>query len=387
MAGPLEGLRVVELAGLTSAYGTKLLAAMGAEVIKVEPPGGEPTRTFPPHAANATAPESSVWFAYFAMGKRSVVIDTETTDGREQLRALLGTADMVVEDPGPGALDAIGCGYDAVSADNDGVIWVSITPYGLTGPHRNWKSSNLVAWASSGVLYTVGFPDQAPVVPGGPVLLGLQVTALNAAIGGLLGLRGRRRTGRGQLVDVSMQEACLSLSPETGVPLLLDDRVHRARGGNRRDLSRPFGLYPCSDGYVSILVLMPNHWKAMSQWIADVTGNDAVLEEVFEDVAVRAETKEVVDGWTEDLTTQLTKLEVFQEGQRRGIPITPVNTVADLRSDPHLDTVGFWKSVDHPEMGTVTIPGFPWRTSTDWWLTARAPLLGEHTNEVLANLS
>ncbi|MDG2111477.1 MAG: CoA transferase, partial [Actinomycetota bacterium] len=115
----------------------------------------------------------------------------------------------------------------------------------------------------------------------------------------------------------------------------------------------------------------------------EVTGNETVIEPVFEDVAVRAETMELIDGFTEELTMSLTALEVFQEGQRRGIPITPVSTVAGLRSDPHLEATEFWQETELPAGGTVQIPGAPFRTNVGWWQAARAPRLGEHTDEVL----
>src|SRR5262249_5071227 len=160
------------------------------------------------------------------------------------------------------------------------------------------------------------------------------VTSLYALNAALLALRAVRRTGRGQVVDVSMQECCLSLAPETGVPIFLDDRVHRARPGNRRAVTRPWGLYPCTGGFVSFLAITPAHWKAMADWIAEVTGIDAVLDEAFHDMHVRWEASDFIDDLTEQVTRPSTKSELFVEGQRRGIPITPVNTVADLRTDP-----------------------------------------------------
>jgi crotonobetainyl-CoA:carnitine CoA-transferase CaiB-like acyl-CoA transferase len=204
--------------------------------------------------------------------------------------------------------------------------------------------------------------------------------ALNGA---MLALRGVRRTGRGQLVDISMQECCLSLAPETGVPLFLDDRVPRPRPGNRRAVTRPWGLYPCLDGFVSFLVIQPAHWTAMAGWIAEATGMEAVLDEAFNDMRVRWEVSEFIDDITEQLTRPQTKLDLFTEGQRRGIPITPVNTVADLRSDPHLRSTGFWRDDEHPALGTLSGPGAPFRTNHDWWHWASAPSLGANTAEVL----
>ena len=383
MSQPLSGLRVVDLSGHAGAYGSRLMASMGAEVIKVEHPEGSRLRRLAPFAPTAPKGEGGLWWAFLAMGSKSVVIDPGTTDGADRLGTLLATADVVVDDHGPDILAEAGFGYDDVSVNNPGVIWVSITPFGLTGPKRSWSTSNLIAWAGSGVLYTVGFPDQAPVIPGGPVQMAMHATALNAAVGALLALRVRRATGRGQLVDVAISEAALAIAPETGVPVFLDDRVHRERSGNRRLISRPFGLYPCADGYVSILVLMPHHWAAMAAWIQEATGNDSVLDPVFAEVAVRAEAMELIDQWVEELTTQLPALEVFHEGQRRGIPITPVSTVAGLLKDPHLEASGFWQETELPGGGKVVTPGPPFRTNAGWWQETRAPRLGEHNAELL----
>jgi len=290
--GPLAGIRIVELAGLPAAYGTMLLAGLGADVVKVEPPEGDPLRRLAPLDERAEAPENSLWFAYVSQGKRSVVVREEG-----ELERLLAGADAVVDSSDPGV-------HDDLRARHPELVWVSITPYGLDGPHRNRRGSNLVGWASSGVLYVTGFPDRPPVAPGGAVQLAYQLTALHASGALLLALRARRLdpAHRGQLVDISVQECCLSMAPETGLPLFLDDRVHRDRPGNRRAVTRPFGLYPCKDGHVSFLVLGPAHWHAMAAWIHETTGNEGILEEIFADIAVRAEAMEFIDEAVEELS-------------------------------------------------------------------------------------
>jgi len=380
MSQPLEGTRVVDLSGLAGAYATRMLAALGAEVIKVEPPTGSPLRRMAPLIDGAAEPENSLWWAYLAMGCRSVVLDVNDDADRATLSELLAEADVVVDDHGPDVLDGLGVGYETTRATNPGIVWISITAFGLTGPKRSWTSSNLVAWAASGVLYTTGFDDQPPMVPAGPAQMGMHATALNAAIGAIMGLRGRRLRGAGQLVDLSLAEVCLAIAPETGVPVFLDDRVHRVRAGNRRTLSRPFGLYPCSDGFVSILVLMPRHWEAIASWIHEACDNESIIDPVFADMAVRGQTMELIDSWVEELTTSMTLLEFFQEGQRRGIPITPVNTVATLAVDPHLEAVGYWGRTQLADGTDVRVPGPPFRTNADWWQLERAPRLGEHND-------
>jgi crotonobetainyl-CoA:carnitine CoA-transferase CaiB-like acyl-CoA transferase len=301
-----------------------------------------------------------------------------------------------VAEPGDGVLDRLVAAADVVIGDvdptrspsppPDHLVRVDISPFGRTGPRATWLGSDLVAWASSGLAHTFGFPDRPPVGIAPVVQFASHVTSLYAVSGAMLALRARKRTGRGQRVDVSMQECCLSLAPETGVPLFLDDRLPRNRPGNRRAVTRPWGLYPCADGFVSFLVLQPNHWRAMAAWITEATGMDAVLDEAFVDMRVRWEVSDFIDELTEQLTRDRTKLDLFVEGQRRGIPITPVNTLGDLRADPHLRAAGFWRTEEHPTLGALEGPGAPFRVNHDWFTWAGAPTLGQHSADVPAGV-
>jgi crotonobetainyl-CoA:carnitine CoA-transferase CaiB-like acyl-CoA transferase len=372
MSGPWSGIRVVELTGLTGAYATRMWAALGAQVVVAEPAEGHALRHLPPFVPGDDGPDRSLWWAFYGQGKRSVVAEP----GCPEYERLIASADVVIGDVDPVA--------GAPAPAHERQVVVAVTPFGLTGPRQGWKSSDLVAWASSGIAYTFGFPDRAPVGAAPVVQFAAHVTSLYAVNGAMLALRAARRTGRGQIVDVSMQECCLSLAPETGVSLFLDDRLNRSRPGNRRAVTRPWGLYPCADGYVSFLVIQPAHWRAMARWIAEATGTDAVLDDAFADMAVRWEVSDFIDDLTEQLTRPRTKLELFVEGQRRGIPTTPVNTVADLRNDPHLRSAGFWRDEEHPVLGTLPGPGGPFRVNHDWWQWASAPKLGEHTADELA---
>ena len=383
-ARPLQGVRVIDLAGLAGAYGTMLMAGLGADVVKVEPPEGDGLRRMPPLLDRVAAPENGLWWAYLGQGKRSVVIDRSSPADVAALASLIEKADVVVDTEAYGTWESLGVGPAHFVESNPGLVWVSITPFGRSGPRRDWKGSNLVAWAASGVLYTTGFPDRPPVVPGGPAQLACHVAAMNAVAGALLALRSRRlNQGKGQLVDISVQECALALAPETGVPLSLDDRVHRPRTGNRRDITRPFGLYPCNDGFVSFLVIQPGHWRALAQWIHEETGSDVFLDPAFEDLAVRREASEFVDEYVEQLCRPHNKLDLFREAQIRGIPCTPVNTIADITEDPHLQATGFFDQAEHPAIGPYRRPGAPFRDNHGWWSLSRAPLLGEHTEEVL----
>lgn len=367
---PWSGLRVLEQPGLCSAYATRLWAGLGAEVVVIEDPGGHPYRRLEPFAPGTGAPEGSLWWTFLAQNKRSVVLEP----GDERRAQLSALADVVIGEPGPD---------EPVGLAHDGQIVVSISPFGRHGPRANWKGSDLVAWASSGLAYVTGFPDRAPVALS-KLNFASHVTAMHAVSAAMIAVRARRRTGRGQTIDISMQQASAMMHPEIGVPLVLDDGVHRNRTGNRRAVSRPWGLYPCADGFVSIIIVQPAHWRTMAQWIIDVTGIEAVSDPAFSDMAVRWEAAEFIDSLTEQLTADKTKHELFVEGQRRNIPVTPVNTVADLATDPHLAASGFWRDAEHPVVGPHRAPGAPFSGEADWWHWTRAPLLGEHTEDVLS---
>lgn len=400
--GPWSGIRVLDMTGLAGAYGTRVWAALGAEVICVEPPGGNPVRQMPPMAPDCDGPEAGLWWAYYGASKRSVVLDPANNDSdATALVRLIASADVVLDDALPAvqenypwlaARGGEGWGVASILERFPHLTWVSITPFGMTGPRRGWRSTNLTGWASCGLASTVGFPHGPPLAPAGEIQVLMHATSLQAVIGSMLSLRSRtleqRRggPGRGQSIDLSLQDVGIWLSPETGVPLFLDDLVPRPRAGNRRPVTSPMGMYPATDGFVAIIAIQPVHWNAVAQWVHDVTGNEGILDEIFVDIVMRREALEAVDAWVEEVTTQFTKQELFLEGQRRRIPITPVNTVGDLRTDPHLDAVGWWRSEDHPVLGTYSVPGSPFTTAGDWWAWDRAPLLGEHTDEVLASL-
>ncbi len=368
---PWAGLRVVERDGLCSSYATRLWAALGAEVVVLEPPGGHAYRHLSPFAPGTSEPEGSLWWAFLGQNKHSVVVEP----GSAEEAAILAAADVVFDEPAAPLVPP--------APAHERQVYVAITAFGLRGPRANWRGSDLVAWAAAGLSYVTGFPDRAPVALS-CLNFASHVTAMQGIGAAMMALAARRQTGRGQLIDLSMQQANTALHPEIGVPLVLDDAVHRGRSGNRRAISRPFGLYPCTDGYAAIIVVQPAHWMNMAAWLVEVTGVEALGDPAFNDMAVRWEAAEFIDTMTEQLTSSRSKGELFIEGQRRNIPITPVNTVADLARDPQLEASGFWVNSDHPVIGPHRSPGAPFTGGQDWWRWGRAPLLGEHTNDVLA---
>ncbi|HCB34737.1 MAG TPA: hypothetical protein DEP69_06240, partial [Acidimicrobiaceae bacterium] len=225
--GPWAGVRVVDFSGLAGAYGTRVWAALGAEVIAVEPPDGNLLRTIPPLHPELTGPEAGLWWAYYGAGKASVVLDPDDPHDAATLAELAASADVVVDDSPPALQDRPGWGRADSQRRNPALTWVSVTPFGMTGPHRDWAGSDLIAWAACGLASTVGFPDRPPLAPAAQVQLLMHVASMDVVLGAMLALRGRDRGAPGQRIDVSLQEVGLSIAPETGVPLYLDDQAER----------------------------------------------------------------------------------------------------------------------------------------------------------------
>lgn len=368
----LGDLRVLDLTDGKGAYCAKLLADMGAEVVKVEPPGGDPTRWLPPFYQDIPDPEGSLFFWHFNTNRRSVTINLEHPDGQTLFKRLAATADIVVETYPPGYLDALGLGYASLHELNPRLIVTSITDFGQTGPYREYLGSDLVNLAMSGQLYLCGFPDAAPVRPGGHQ--GWQQASLHAAYSTLIALYFRDMTGEGQQVDVSAQTAIASNLQNTTAIYDLNGVV-RKRVGSR--------LIPCKDGHIRIA---PGRgWDELVAWMDREGMAGDLKEERWQDSAVRRNEEEHFNALLAAFLSKFTKREIFDEAIRLRIPITPSNTSADLVADRHLQDRGYFVEVAHPERGqTFSYPGAPYRHSeTPWGIRRRAPFLGEDNQAVL----
>jgi benzylsuccinate CoA-transferase BbsE subunit len=337
----LDGLRVLDLTHEGFAYAPYLLALLGAEIVEV---GRTPA-----------ADERARWT------RLGPTLDERRRDlDHPDLPSLLREADVVCESLPPGTLRALALDYEDLAPANPKLVWASITPFGRSGPRREWTATNLIGWAVSGLLPSIGDPDRAPLVPGGPIPLGDLLASIHAAIGILLAVRVRRLSGSGQLVDVSLQATTVAATCELGVAAFLDDMIPRRRIGNRRRQLAPSGLYRCTDGYASVVILPVAHWDALARWMHEKCGNETALDPMFRDLATRVETAELLESWVEELTAHFSKQELFEEGQRRGISITPVNTLADLASDPQLIARGWWRE-PAAETGGAKVAGAPFR--------------------------
>jgi len=376
--GALAGFRILDLADETGAYCGKLLADLGADVIKVEPLGGDPTRWLPPLRADGADDLRSLFFLAMNTNKRSIVLDLagSATD-RATFLALVGDADAIVETWRPGALDALGIGYDVLRATRPSLVLTSITPFGQSGPRRDWAGSDLVAAALGGALHVTGDAADPPVR-----LAGRQagVTAsLVAASSTLIALRHAERTGAGQRVDVSLLEATVSATHICGIGKWRDDGIIPRRNGTGLFASVPSGTYRCRDGLVYLMINRPRHWQVLAAWIAEVTGIDSVRDPLFEGPSSqRIPYRDLVDTYVQELTGRFTVAEMYHEGQRRHLAFTPVRTAEAVVRDEHLAARGFFVAVAQRDGSRLRMVGPPYRLAATPWTSARgAPRIDE----------
>jgi crotonobetainyl-CoA:carnitine CoA-transferase CaiB-like acyl-CoA transferase len=373
----LAGRRVLELAGASGAYGGKLFADLGADVIKVEPPGGDPARWIPPFWGDVPGADASLPFLYLNANKRSLVLDLERAMDRARLLELARGADVVLESLPPGELERLGLGWEVLSASRPDLVLTSITGFGQTGPHRHYRSSDLIAFAASGAAHVIGSPEDPPVR-----LAGSQAHVLCgacAAGASLVALRHAARTGLGQHVDVSMQETMIAASLICGVGKWREDGIVPRRIGTGLVASVPSGAYACKDGSVYLMVNRPAHWKALAQWVSEVTGNREVLDPMFDGPSsARLPYRELLDLFIGEMTSRMGAQDVYREAQRRHIAMTPINGAADVARDPHLEARAYFVELEHPGRGRLRYPGPPYRLSdTPWALEHPAPRVGE----------
>jgi crotonobetainyl-CoA:carnitine CoA-transferase CaiB-like acyl-CoA transferase len=378
----LDGRRVLDLADEKGVYCGKLLADMGADVVKIEPPGGDATRHLPPFWDDTPDPDGSLFFLYMNTSKRGVTLDLARPAGRHLFRQLARAADLIVETFPPGHLDTLGLGYDTLKEDNPRLVLTSITGFGQTGPQRHLASADIIASALGGAAYVTGEAEDPPVTLAGSQA---HVTAATyAAVSSLIALHHATRSGEGQRVDISVEETTASVTHICGAGKWLDDHIIPKRMGTGLFASVPSGAYRCKDGLIYLMINRPLHWKALAQWINEVTGNAAVLDPLFEGPSSnRYASRDLIDFYITELTSRCTVDEIYHEGQRRHIAFTPVNSAAAVARDPQLAARNFFVAVTHAKRGPLRYPGAPYRHSeTPWRISRPAPRLGEHNEEI-----
>ena len=379
----LPPYRVLDLSGPEAVFCGKLLADYGADVVRVEPPGGHPSRHRGPFSGDQPGIERSLYFLFYNTNKRSITLDLETEKGRDLFRRLAAQSDVVLESFPVGHMDSMGLGYEALKAINPGIVVASVTPFGQTGPWKDYKSSDLIALAASGFMQITGEPDGPPMRQGNEQshYPGAQFAA--ASILAALYYRDFGG-GEGQHVDVSLQEALITYYTDAHPALAwmqMGENVTRV--GATSTLVIPLGAYPSSDGWVSAGIITPREWDTLAEWIFEVTGNEEVLNEAYKGGNQdRAPHNDIITALVIDFTTRYTSEHLFHEGQRRNLVFIPVNTVSDLLADPQLEASNFWFGLDHPETGTLQYPLGVFDSEEVSPATRPAPLTGQDNDAI-----
>jgi crotonobetainyl-CoA:carnitine CoA-transferase CaiB-like acyl-CoA transferase len=372
---------VLEIADGKGEYCGKLLADLGAEVIKIEEPGGGPSRRYAPFYQEEPHVDGSLGFLYLNTNKRSVTLDLGRAKAIAAFERLVTSADVVID---TGALAAQGLGWDRLSATNPRLVLTSITDFGLTGPWSDYLGSDLTAHALGGSACCIGEPDDPPVVP--PATQAYVMASTYAAAAALAALHHAERSGRGQLIDISVVETVASFSHVSGAGKYLEDGIVPKRFGTGLVASVPSGAYPCRDGLIYLMVNRPLHWQVLARWINEVTGNAEVLDPMFEGPSsLRQPYRELLDIFIRELTERFTVDELYHEAQRRHIAMTPVAVAGDLVTDAQLAERKYFVDIEHEHTGTLRYPGPPYRLAKTSCVTrSAAPPLGRHNAEILS---
>jgi crotonobetainyl-CoA:carnitine CoA-transferase CaiB-like acyl-CoA transferase len=376
--GPLQSIRVIECGGMVGApYAAKLMADLGAEVIKIEEPEGDAARRHGPYPGNLPHPEKSGTFLYLNTNKLGVTLNLQTAKGQELLKRLIQNADLLIHNYLPPRMASLGLEYEKLNAINPRLVMTSISPFGQTGPNRDLSMHDLNMWAAGGVVYLSGAsgrPDLPPLKAFGQQA-GYQA-GVNAAIGALGALLGRFSSGQGQHVDISVQE-CLAAILENNYVSWPYMQSIASRLGFRLI---PQDVIPCRDGYIYFLAIEDHQWKGA----LEVMGNPEWAEaDIFQDFASRSGNwdalKPLLEDWAQDKSVQ----EVYHAAQAKRVPFAPVSTMGDLLNSEHLNARGFFATISHPAAGELQYPGAPYRFSASPWALRRpAPTLGQHNEEI-----
>lgn len=381
-AQALAGIRVIECGELVAAaYATKLLADLGAEVIKIEPPGrGDLARRRGPYPGGIVDPEKSGLFLYLNANKRGMTLDLTDPRGQSVLADLVTGADLLVHNFRPGEMLQRGLCYETLQRLNPRLIEVSIAPFGLEGPHCDFEFTNLTLWNAGGIANLNGKGPGSDDLP--PlVAFGQQAEfqgGLNGAVAGMAALFARLTSDQGQHVSVSIQESLAAI-----LELTFEFYPYMGLVASRLGQKpiQPLDFLECRDGWIFVCCVEEHQWHTL----VDLMGNpEWATMELFENRLTRAQNWDVLKMILQEWCAEQSVVELYQAGQARRIPLAPVSTMGDLFSSAHLKARGFFATIEHPVAGTRTMPGAPYQmTATPWLMRRPAPLLGQHTTDVL----
>ena len=389
----LDGIRVVELGQMVAAPWTaKLLADLGADVIKVEPPQGDAARRRGPFAADRGRPDSQVvpdagseltggLFAAINTNKRGIMVDLARPDGRATLQQLLADVDLFIHDLAPGTAAAHGLTAEPLRAEHPSLVTMSITPFGQNGPYAAWRATELQVvhgggwgWLTPGCVQDAELP---PLKPHGHQAA--FQSGFAAACASLAAVDRAQRTGRGEHIDfaqmsyvVGMLEAAfISWSYRGENPSRLGARI-----------LNPWGIFPTGDGHIFLVCVEADQWERLKDFMGRPEWADM---DIFSTLEGRFENEDLLRMWLGEWIAAQPVTELFHRGQAERLAFAPVNTVAQMAADPHLAARDFLVTYEQPGLGDITVPGAPSRLTNSWWSIRRpAPSLGEHSGASFA---
>ncbi len=381
MSGALSSLKVIEVGELVSApYATKLMADLGAEVIKVERPRvGDHARLRGPFPGGMPHPEKSGLFLYLNANKYGITLDLAKPEGMGLLEKLVRDADVLVHNVTPPDMDRIGLTFERVHKANPRLVMTSITPYGVTGPHRDWRASDLSLWCAGGICAINGGGMEHPEMP--PLKTFGNQSGFQGGVHGAFATMGAVmaaiRDGEGQHIDVSIQETLASQ-----LELFFEYWPYMGLIANRlgRKPIQPLEAMQCKDGWIYLCCVEEHQWRGF----VEVMGNpEWASEEIFSDRIKRAENWEALKIFLEEYVSQQTVLDLYRKVQAKRVPFAPVSTMGDLLNSEHLKARGFFVEIAHPVAGTYKYPGAPLKYgATPWAIRMPAPTLGQHNDEI-----
>jgi crotonobetainyl-CoA:carnitine CoA-transferase CaiB-like acyl-CoA transferase len=396
LQGPLAGLRILELANETGQFCGKLLGDLGADVVKIEPPGGEPSRRIGPFLDDIPHPERSLSFWYYNTSKRGITLNVETAAGRRIFERLAATSDVILETFHPGFLASLGLDYESLRKQNARLVMCALTPFGQTGPWRDYASSDLLHMAAGGEMASSGYdeadvPNAPPIAPGGGNAWHMGCHFAYMAI--MAALLYRTATGQGQYIDASIHDAC-ALTTEAAIAnyVYRGEVLRRQTGRHHAAGPTPRTQFRAKDGtYVCALVagrLNPRYVMDLADLLDSYGMAGDLKERQYQDPAVIASnTSHIIDDLVSNFIASLPAEEVYHASQERGFTWGAVRAPEQLLDDAHLHDRGFWKEVEHPEFGrSFTYPGeAAIYNGSPWQISRRAPLIGEHNTEIFCD--
>jgi CoA:oxalate CoA-transferase len=370
----LSGTTVLDLTRHVSGpYCTKMLADYGAEVLKVEEPGeGDPARAVGPFINNEPRLEGGGLFLYLNTNKKSVTLDIEKPAGAKLVKELAKKADVLVENFSPGVMPGLGLDYATLKDLNPRLVMTSISSFGQTGPYRDFAATDLTIWGLSGILYECGEPDREPLKMGANFTE--YVSGLYGTLVTLSALYYRDETGKGQHIDLSASEAFHTMQPSMTLVFSYAGFIRRRAG-----IHFPWGIMPCKDGYIGFFLPTQTHWEMLCTLLGMPELRD---KPEYETPLLREERRDeisaIVCSWLKDRNME----DVFHAAQELRMPLTTVPNMSQIMETQQYKERGYFVEIEHPATGPLKYPGAPFKLTDTPWRAGRAPLLGEHNEEI-----